>query len=136
MKRWLLMGAAVLALVLAVSLGLRSPAPASGSGDKILTAAGEPITRDELEEARRSARALWDLGAAQSVPDDRELLTRIVRARLLEAEFEEHGITLTPEEVSQAENGYADTRAAILAAIEDGSTDPDAARQTLDPVQA
>ena len=62
MKRWLLMGAAVLALVLAVSLGLRSPAPASGSGDKILTAAGEPITRDELEEARRSARALWDLG--------------------------------------------------------------------------
>ena len=76
MKRWLLMGAAVLALVLAVSLGLRSPAPVPGSGDKILTAAGEPITRDELEEARRSARALWDLGAAQSVPDDRELLAR------------------------------------------------------------
>ena len=62
MKRWLLMGAAVLALVLAVSLGQRSPAPAPGSGDKILTAAGDPITRDELEEARRSARALWDLG--------------------------------------------------------------------------
>lgn len=136
MKRWLLMGAAVLALVLAVSLGLRSPAPAPGSGDKILTAAGEPITRDELEEARRSARALWDLGAAQSVPDDRELLARIVRAHLLEAEFEEHGITLTPEEESQAENSYADTRAAIFAAIEDGSTDPDAARQTLETVQA
>ena len=32
MKRWLLMGAAVLALVLAVSLGLRSPAPVPGSG--------------------------------------------------------------------------------------------------------
>ncbi len=136
MKRWLLMGAAVLALVLAVSLGLRSPAPVPGSGDKILTAAGEPITRDELEEARRSARALWDLGAAQSVPDDRELLARIVRAHLLEAEFEEHGITLTPEEESQAENSYADTRAEILAAIEDGSTDPDAARQTLETVQA
>ena len=102
MKRWLLMGAAVLALVLAVSLGLRSPAPVPGSGDKILTAAGEPITRDELEEA----------------------------------EFEEHGITLTPEEESQAENSYADTRAEILAAIEDGSTDPDAARQTLETVQA
>ena len=100
MKRLLLMGAAVLALVLAVSLGLRSPAPAPGSGDKILTAAGDPITWDELEEARRSARALWDLGAAQSVPDDRELLARIVRAHLLEAEFEEHGITLTPEEES------------------------------------
>ena len=100
MKRWLLMGAAVLALVLAVSLGLRSPAPAPGSGDKILTAAGDPITWDELEEARRSARALWDLGAAQSVPDDRELLAWIVRAHLLEAEFEEHGITLTPEEES------------------------------------
>ena len=136
MKRWLLMGAAVLALVLAVSLGLRSPAPAPGSGDKILTAAGDPITRDELEEARRSARALWDLGAAQSVPDDRELLARIVRAHLLEAEFEEHGITLTPEEESQAENNYADTKTAILAAIGDGSTDPDAARQTLETVQA
>ena len=135
MKRWLLMGAAVLALVLAASLGLRSPAPAPGSGDKILTAAGDPITRDELEEARRSAEAQCGLGMAQSVPDDRELLARIVRAHLLEAEYEEHGITLTPEEESQAENSYADTRAAILAAIE-GSTDPDAARQTLETVQA
>lgn len=97
---------------------------------------GDEITRSELEEAQHNAEVLHAIGVSDSAPDEREVLAQTVRVSLLEAEFEEHGITLTPEEESQAENSYADTRAAILAAIEDGSTDPNAARQTLETVQA
>ena len=97
---------------------------------------GDEITRSELEEAQHNAEVLHAIGVSDSAPDEREVLAQIVRVSLLEAEFEEHGITLTPEEESQAENSYADAKAAILAAIEDGSTDPDAARQTLETVQA
>ena len=135
MKKRILLGAAVLLAVLA-AVRMCLPAPAADPGEVLLTAAGTAVTRSETEEARRSAEVLYDLGAAQSVPDERELLAQVVRARLLEAAFEEHGITLTPEEESQAENSYAETRAEILSALEDGSTDPEAARQTLETAQA
>lgn len=135
MKKRILLGAAVLLAVLA-AVRMCLPAPAADPGEVLLTAAGTAVTRSETEEARRSAQVLYDLGAAQSVPDERELLAQVVRARLLEAAFGEHGITLTPEEESQAENSYAETKAEILSALEDGSADPETARQTLETAQA